>query len=172
MIKIFPMKLMEPIRQTKREKLLAMKNLCGLALAVLLLACVAPMRSDFEQHQKQWREANVAHYRFELNMVCFCTFRNRMPLQIEVLNGQIAAMTDNTGKTITAADAHYDFFARYATIDRLFSELQAGLNGTADQIAVAYHPSYGFPTRINIDPIKRAADDELGLAVSAFERLP
>lgn len=166
------MLLMESVRQTKREKLLVMKKLYGFALAVLLVACVSPMRSDFERHQKQWREANIAHYRFELNMVCFCTFRNRMPLQIEVLNGQVAAMTDNTGKTITVADAHYDFFARYATIDRLFSELQTSLNGKADQIAVAYHPSYGFPTRINIDPIKRAADDELGLAVSAFERLP
>lgn len=166
------MLLMEPIRQTKREKSFAMKKLCGFVLTVLLVACVSPMRSDFEQHQKQWREANIAHYRFELNMVCFCTFRNRMPLQIEVLNGQVAAMTDNTGKTITAADAHYDFFARYATIDRLFSELQTSLNGKADQIAVAYHPSYGFPTRINIDRIQRAADDELGLAVSAFERLP
>ena len=95
-----------------------------------------------------------------------------MPLQIEVLNGQVVAMTDNTGKTITVADADYAYFSRYATIDRLFSELQASLNGTADQITVAYHPSYGFPTRINIDRIKRAADDELGLAVSAFERLP
>ena len=163
---------MEPVRQAKRKKLLVMKKLCGFVLVFLLVACVSPMRSDFEQHQKQWREANIAHYRFELNMVCFCTFRNRMPLQIEVLNGQVAAMTDNTGKAITSVDAHYDFFARYATIDRLFSELQTSLNGKADQIAVAYHPSYGFPTRINIDRIKRAADDELGLAVSAFERLP
>ncbi|MDV6342042.1 DUF6174 domain-containing protein [Nitrosomonas sp. Is24] len=149
-----------------------MKKTLLLLSILLLMACVSPMRSDFERHQKKWQEANITHYRFELNMICFCTFRNRMPLQIEVLNGQIAAMTDNTGKTITAADAHYDFFARYATIDRLFSELQASLNGKADQIAVAYHPSYGFPTRINIDRIKRATDDELGLAVSAFERLP
>lgn len=149
-----------------------MKKMLLLLSIVLLMACVSPMRSDFERHQKKWQEANITHYRFELNMICFCTFRNRMPLQIEVLNGQIAAMTDNTGKTITAADTDYAYFSRYATIDRLFSELQASLNGKADQIAAAYHPSYGFPTRINIDRIKRAADDELGLAVSAFERLP
>ena len=149
-----------------------MKKTLLLMLIFLLMACVSPMRSDFDRDQKKWQEANITHYRFELNMICFCTFRNRMPLQIEVLNGQIVAMTDNTGKTITAADANYAYFSRYATIDRLFSELQANLNGTADQIAAAYHPSYGFPTRINIDRIKRAADDELGLAVSAFERLP
>lgn len=133
---------------------------------------MSPMRSDFDRYQKKWQEANITHYRFELNMICFCTFRKRMPLQIEVLNGQVVAMTDNTGKTITAADADYAYFSRYATIDRLFSELQANLNGTADQIVAAYHPSYGFPTRINIDRIKKAADNELGLAVSAFERLP
>lgn len=149
-----------------------MKKTLLLMSILLLMACVSPMRSDFDRHQKKWQEANITHYRFELNMICFCTFRNRMPFQIEVLNGQVVAMTDNTGKTITAADAGYAYFSRYATIDRLFSELQASLNGTADQIAAAYHPSYGFPTRINIDRIKKAADDELGLAVSAFERLP
>ena len=95
-----------------------------------------------------------------------------MPLQIEVLNGQVVAMADNTGQAITAADRDYDYFSRYATFDRLFSVLQSSLDGKVDQITAAYHPGYGFPARINIDRMKNVADDELGMTVSAFERLP
>lgn len=76
------------------------------------------------------------------------------------------------GHRIAASDPDYHYFSHYATLDRLFSELQSSLNGQADQVTATYHPSYGFPTRINMDRIKGAADDELELIVSGFERLP
>jgi len=149
-----------------------MKKLLLILLITVMTACATLERSDFDRHQKKWQEANISHYRFELNIVCFCTFRNRMPLQIEVLNGQIVAMTDASSHRIAATDPHYGYFSRYATVDRLFSELQSNLKGQADQVTVVYHPNYGFPTRISIDRIKGAADDELGLIVSGFDRLP
>jgi hypothetical protein len=37
---------------------------------------------------------------------------------------------------------------------------------------VEYDPTYGFPTNVQIDFIKNAADDELSLFVPSFERLP
>lgn len=149
-----------------------MEKVLVLIFVILLLACATPLRSDLEQKRKKWQEANVSHYRFELNLVCFCTFRNRMPLQIEVQNGQVVAMKDNAGHAVTAEDANYGYFSRYATFDRLFSELQPGSNGGIDKITAAYHPGYGFPVRINMDRIKGAADDELGVVVSAFEPIP
>jgi hypothetical protein len=36
---------------------------------------------------------------------------------------------------------------------------------------VFYDPTYGFPSQVSIDYIKRAVDDELGLQVSNFEVL-
>lgn len=149
-----------------------MRKLLLLALTVLLIACAAMVRNDFEHQQEKWRKADIAHYRFELNWICFCPFRHRMPLQIEVLNGQAVMMKDNSGRPITAADSDYRHFSRYATVDRLFAELQSNLSGKADKIVAVYHPDYGFPTRIAVDRIKGAADDELSLTVSAFERLP
>jgi hypothetical protein len=143
-----------------------------LALTALLIACATPLHGDLEQQRKKWREANITHYRFELNLVCFCVFRSRMPLQIEVLNGQVVAIMDNAGRAVTAEDANYDYFSRYATFDRLLSEIQSDLSGKADKVVAAYHPDYGFPTRITVDRITGAADDELSLTVSAFEQLP
>jgi len=133
---------------------------------------MTPVHNNFEGQWKKWREADIAHYRFELNMICFCPFRHRMPLQIEVLNGQVITMKDNTGRPVTAANRNYRHFSRYATFDRLFAELQSNLSGKADKVVAAYHPGYGFPIRITVDRITGAADDELSLTVSAFERLP
>lgn len=149
-----------------------MKKLFLLALTILLIACATPVHNDFEGQRKKWREADITHYRFELNLICFCPFRHRMPLQIEVLNGQAVMMKDNAGHPITAADRDYRHFSRYATFDHLFAELQSNLSGKADKVVAAYHPGYGFPTRITVDRIIGAADDELSLTVSAFERLP
>ena len=54
----------------------------------------------------------------------------------------------------------------------LFAELEAGLNGGADNVVVAYDPTYGFPTEITLDFEEQAADDELYLSISDFEALP
>jgi hypothetical protein len=143
-----------------------------IVIIFFLTACATPVRSDFDHHRKKWQEANITHYRFELSMVCFCAFRNRMPLRIEVLDGEVVAMHSASGHLIAAADPDYHYFFRYATLDRLFEELRSNLNGQADQVTAIYHSGYGFPIRIHIDRIKGAADDELGLSVSGFERLP
>lgn len=97
-------------------------------LIFLLVSCATPVRSGFDHHQKKWQGANITHYRFELSMVCFCAFGNRMPLRIEVLNGEVVAMHSADGHRITAADPDYRYFSRYATLDRLFTELQSGIN--------------------------------------------
>ena len=39
-----------------------------------------------------------------------------------------------------------ELFDKYATIDRIFAELEADLNGAADKVTVEYDPTYGFPT--------------------------
>ena len=94
-----------------------------------------------------------------------------MPLVVEVLNGNVVSMIGADGVVIAETDPSYGTFTQYATIDHLFSELEADLND-ADEITVTYDPTYGFPTDINIDFIKEAMDDELYLSASGFEPLP
>lgn len=148
-----------------------MKKFLLIALALILVACSAS-GSEFSQNQKKWEDANISHYKFELNISCFCGFRGQMPLTVEVSNGEVVSMAGVDGTAITTADVNYEFFSLYATIDRLFSELDADLNGKADQVMVTYDSTYGFPTQIDIDFIKEAVDDELYLDVSGFEALP
>ncbi len=75
------------------------------------------------------------------------------------------------GTLIPETDPGYENFTRYATMDRIFSTLEAGLSGDADEVTVTYDPTYGYPSEIYFDYIKAAADDELSLSVSEFEVL-
>lgn len=148
-----------------------MKKIFLIALVFILAAC-SMGGSEFSQNQKKWNDANITHYRFELNIGCFCAFRDQMPLKVEVQKGEIVSITASDGSAIAKTDPRYENFSQYATIDRLFSELKADLGGKADAVTVTYDATYGFPANIYIDFIKNAADDELSLSASAFEKLP
>ena len=120
--------------------------------------------------QGKWQDANVSHYRYNLFVGCFCVFSQDMPLVIEVKDAEVVSMEYQNGNEIDASSR--ELFEKYATIDRIFSELAKDINGEADEVIVTYDPTYGFPAEINIDFIKDAIDDELALTVSNFEKLP
>ena len=148
-----------------------MKKIILLLLALVLAACSAGTKSEYDTNLEKWQNANIDHYRFSLSVICFCPFTDKMPLNIEVQNGEIVSMTYADGTPVPADDVQLEFFSRYATIDRLFSELKTDLDGAADEVTVTYDPTYGFPTQVNLDRIKAAIDDELAVIVSDFEAL-
>jgi hypothetical protein len=135
-----------------------------------LAACSAGNQTEIERNQEKWRDANISHYRYNLNISCFCVFTQDMPLLIEVMDGKIVSMEYQNGNEIDATNR--ELFERYATIDRIFSELEADLAGAADEVTVTYDATYGFPTQATIDFVKEATDDELYLTISDFESLP
>jgi hypothetical protein len=151
-----------------------MKNLLFVILALALAACstagAAGNQSEIEQNKEKWQDANISHYRFHLNLSCFCVFVENMPLIIEVQDGEVVSMEYQNGNEIDASSR--ELFEMYATIDRLFSELEADLNGAADKVVVEYDATYGFPTKADIDFVEEAIDDELYLTLSNFEELP
>ena len=149
-----------------------MKKIVLITLALILTACSSGARSEFDRNQEKWQDAHISHYRYSLFVGCFCPFTEKMPLNIEVKDGDMLSITYADGTPISATDPEFEFFARYGTMERLFSELEADLAGAADEVTVSYDPVYGFPQTADIDIIKEAADDELSLTVSGFEALP
>ena len=161
-----------------------MKKLLLLILAIVLSGCAtianaSEPRSEVEQARDKWQAANISHYRFDLALGCFCAFRQDMPLVIEVKDGQVVSMEYQSGKEIEAGNLEY--FQRFATIDKLLDEIANGFadqgnvdsaGKKADEIKVTYDETYGFPTQVSVDRIKEAIDDELGLTISNFEKLP
>ena len=166
-----------------------MRNVLLIVLAIALTACSgvateipteiptelpedipSGAAGDLENARQKWQEANVSHYRFNLNMVCFCAFAENMPLVVEVQDGQVTSMEYQNGNEIDTTSL--EFFQRYETIDKIFSELEKAAGGEADEVTVSFDDTYGFPEQIDIDFVKEAIDDELVMTISGFEVLP
>ncbi len=148
-----------------------MKKLILLTLIVILTACSVAAPSEFERNRQTWQDSGVTHYRFSLHIGCFCVFSDKMPITVEVQNGEVISMTYPDGTLVAETDPNYEIFSQHATIERLFSELEAGLTGDAEEVTVTYDSSRGFPAEIYFDYIKAAVDDELGLSVSNLKEL-
>lgn len=146
-----------------------MKKILLLVLSLVLVACSAS--SEYDQNLKKWQEANIEHYRFDLFIGCFCPFRNVMPLTIEVQNGEVVSITQVDGVVVATDDPSYELFISAASMDSLFTMLEADLNGDADEVLVTYDATYGFPTSISVDQIKEAVDDEIFYQVENFKIL-
>jgi hypothetical protein len=149
-----------------------MKKIMLLFLVLILTACSTGEVTEFSRNQTKWQDANISHYRFELNVGCFCAFRSQMPATVEVQGGEIVSITGADGNPILISDPLNEYVLRFATIDRLFSELESDSFKEADKLTVTYDSTYGFPSEIFIDFIELAIDDELYLSASAFEPLP
>ena len=152
-----------------------MKKLLLVLMTLVLAACTAVgsamgSQSEIEQNKEKWQDANISHYRYNLHISCFCVFVENMPLVIEVQDGEVVSMEFQNGAEIDPS--LHELFDKYATIDRLFAEIEAGLNGAADKVTVEYDPTYGFPTKADFDFEEMAIDDELYLTISDFEALP
>lgn len=151
-----------------------MKKLILIVMALILAGCASANalgnQSEIDQNLGKWQDAGISHYRYDLSISCFCIFTQDMPLNIEVQDGKVVSLKYQSGKEIDPS--LLELFEKYATIDRVFTQLKAGLNGAADEIIAKYDPTHGFPTEVTIDVEKQATDDELYLSLSNFEKLP
>ena len=151
-----------------------MRNIILIVMTLILAGCAAMgsaqgSQSEIEQNKEKWQDAGISHYRYHLFISCFCVFVENMPLVIEVQDGKVVSMEYQNGNEIDPS--LLELFEKYATIDRVFAEVEAGLNGAADNVVVKYDPTYGFPSEVTLDFEEQVADDEIYLTLSNFEEL-
>lgn len=143
-----------------------------LPVALLLfagLACEAPTapgeRDSLESARARWNALGSQSYRYELNRSCFCLLGGRA-MTVTVQAGSVtAAEFQDSGTGVEAALLSY-----VPTVADLFDLIEDALDRKASYFSAVYDPSYGYPTRIEIDYSSSAADDEL--AISARDLLP
>ena len=148
-----------------------MKKITFLLLVLILSACSPGSGSELSRNQSKWQDANITHYQFQLGVSCFCPVSGLMPMTVEVKDGEVVSITDVNGEAFPTTDPMSDFVLKYATIDRIFTELGSEDVQNADKLTVTYDSTYGFPSEVSIDFIELAVDDELYLSVSGFEPL-
>lgn len=135
---------------------------------IALTACSAAPTSTLATNRQKWEGQRISHYRFYLSVICFCAFRDKMPLTIEIKDGQVVSMLDSQAQSVSE---FADTFERYNTIEKLFGVLDSALNGGADKVTVDYNADYGYPQSTSVDYIELAMDDEMSFTISEFEIL-
>lgn len=133
------------------------------------MACEAPTapgeRDSLEAARTRWRALGSQSYTYDVNRSCFCLLGGRR-MMVTVQAGQVtAAEFQDSGAGVEPALLSY-----VPTIADLFDMIEDALNRNASYFSAEYDPSYGYPTRIEIDYSSSATDDEV--AISARDLLP
>ena len=146
-----------------------------LAALIYVLAFGMPGSSQADQldaNLQKWQAQDVAHYRMKVNIGCFCPFFDRMPVTVEVRDGQVLSVTDSQGQPVAADDPIRSFGNEpLMTMPGIFAYAREALQ-TADETTLSYDPTLGYPVSLNIDRIELAIDDEMSVLISEFEVLP
>lgn len=145
-----------------------------LALLILLAAgtaCEAPTgpadRTNLAAARALWNARGGPAYSFKVNRACECVLGGRL-MTVTVINGAVTAAEDlGSGSTVDRALLTY-----VLTVPDLFDLIQDGLDRKAAYLAVSYDPTYGYPTRIEIDYSVNAVDDEIMMTASNLTFLP
>lgn len=140
-----------------------------LAIALLALTHVGcteilgPEQDELALARARWAVANADDYSFQFRRSCFCPTGLVRPVHIEVLDGTVtSAVYVDTEEPLPPP------LTSVPTIDDLFDEVQAAIDGMAFSILADYDADLGYPISVSIDHIKNAIDDEMVLTVSSF----
>jgi hypothetical protein len=137
-----------------RHVVLALVAILLLAGVVVVLVMGHPLeRFALFQNRLKWQGQRPANYSFTFETICFCPPQE--PLVVQVRNG--------TPMTTDPNQPHQ--------MEDLFDIVQEAIDGGADEVRVEYDTTYGYITRIAIDSIRQAVDDEVGYRVTNFQIL-
>jgi hypothetical protein len=134
-------------------------------LALALAGCnpfsPSGAEGDLEEARRTWTSQGIESYSFEVSQVCFCGPDVRGPLNVVVLQGQVASVTDaETGEPRTPNPVVP------LTVEALFERVEDALDRDADGLEVTYDPQLGYPREIAIDFVEMAIDDEVTYTAS------
>ncbi len=152
-------------------------TIVSVLLATLLFMAfdtAASLRPDSPIRDKAaaWRAREPRHYRYTVTVECgACSLDRELPYTMEVRDGRVVAasqvLVDSSGTHMVAVSPR-----AAVTIARLFGVLTGAARTRAEWVKVDYDPTFGYPTRVQIDQRFEATDDEVEYAVSGFQLLP
>jgi hypothetical protein len=132
------------------------------AIALIFLAGCESITGTKPQ-QALWDALEIQNYDFVYQVACFCGINGPNPVKLSVRNGAVTAAAP-VGSFIGTMPA----LSTYPTIDSLFVILDRAQKNTPQGVTVDFDPTYHYPTKIAVDPIKNAADDEVTYTVVSF----
>lgn len=120
-------------------------------------------QGQLDAARARWRAQGSESYTVEINRGCFCVLGGRR-MTVTVVNGAVveADYLDSGGPVESA------LLTYIPTIPDLFDLIQDALTRQPASFLAMYDPTYGYPTRIEIDYSASAADDELAITATGL----
>ncbi len=136
-----------------------------IALATVALTGCAdePSTSVAQGPRGTWQDAGIDAYTITIERMCFCP--DVGPYVVTVEGGEPVSVTRD-GKAVPLDD---EMLASWPlTVEDLFAEIDDA-EATADEVVVEHDETLGYPTRIAIDRIEDAIDDEMTYVVRGLD---
>lgn len=137
------------------------KSLTVGAVALCMLASCAdePSTSVAQGPRATWADAGIDAYTITIERMCFCP--DVGPYEVTVEDGEAVSVTKD-GDDVPLDDASLATWP--LTVEDLFAEGDEA-ERTADEVTIVYDETLGYPTKIFIDRIENAIDDEMSYVV-------
>lgn len=133
------------------------------ALTLLALAGCDTLTGTQSDHAL-WNALGIRNYDFVYQIGCFCPLSGPNPAKVSVRGGVIVKIAPDSASFVGILPPA----STYPTIDSLFVILEAAQKTSPNGVKVQFDPTYHYPTKISIDPIKNAIDDEVTYTVKSF----
>jgi Family of unknown function (DUF6174) len=131
-----------------------------------LVACSTP--SPTLEGRTLWNAKNLSNYSYTLQRSCFCEVGIAKAIRLEVRNGTLSSVKYvDSGLEVTENNLRPNIFKIEAFFDLIDTTLAEG--GTVEPLS--FDSTFGYPTRMNVDPIPDAADDGIDYFLSDLKAL-
>lgn len=113
----------------------------------LLVACTSPLDADLAEAEQRWSDAGIEDYTYTLTWQCFCP-EGGVPSVVDVQGGEVVGSTPELPEATTIAG--------------LFDIVRDAIASDPEALDVTYDATLGYPTRLDVDPMANAMDEEYG----------
>lgn len=114
-------------------------------------------KAELTDARERWESRLLSQYEYDYQQSCFCHYESVRAVKLRVQAGTVtAAWYLEDGSPVPAANLKF-----YPTVDQLFETIENAIDKKPDRLEVDYDRATGHPTRIDIDYMEQAADDEI-----------
>ncbi|NBC04402.1 MAG: hypothetical protein GVY20_11950 [Bacteroidetes bacterium] len=139
-------------------------------LSALLTGCILNSNGDSDRRPESlskakqlWESHEIRNYSIDVKRICFCG--GPLRYRLTVREDTVAQITDlESGEVFTTN------LAPYQTVDDQFAWLERVIEMDPEVLEVEYHPTYGYPGKINYDQSSQISDEGLQLEMSNLKQ--
>lgn len=137
----------------------------NIAALVLMGLASCDTATGTQPEKDLWLALGIQNYDFVFQLSCFCGIEGPNPAKLTVRDGavtSVSAVDSAVSPSVTPP------LSTYPTVDSLFAILERAQKATPAGVTVTFDPTYHYPSKIFVDPVKNATDDETTYTVLKF----